>query len=95
MSQSDRTTKRGNGTAAFLSALNVRRNAIIGLICGIVFASLVYSVRVFELLGPAPDGAGGPVLFLALAFVLAFGVFVLVTLALTLGSAVRRSRELS
>lgn len=82
------------GTAAFLDALNVPRNAKIGLVVGIVFAALIYVVRVFELLGPAQRQVGGPVLYLGLAFVLAFGTFVIVTFLLTLGSAYRRTREL-
>lgn len=88
------TSRANNGTAAFLDALNVTRNMKIGLVVGFAFAALVYAVRVFELLGPAPQGVAGPVLFLALAFVLAFGAFVLVTISLTLVSAYRRVQEL-
>ena len=80
------------GTANFVRALNVRRNARIGVGVGVVFAAAVYSVRVFELLGPAPDAAG-PAFFLMLAFVLATGVALLVTVALTVRSAARRARE--
>lgn len=87
------TPRADNSTAAFLDALNVTRNAKIGVVVGIVFAALIYSVRVFELAGPAPQGVGGPVLFLALAFVLAFGAFVIVTIVLTLISAYRRVQE--
>lgn len=91
---SERSTTDPSDTAAFVAALNVPRNAKIGLVLGVTFAALVYAVRVFELLGPAPQGRGGPVLFLALAFVLAFGTFVLVTTLLTLVSAYRRVQEL-
>ena len=56
----------------------------------------VTTSRIEELLGPSArqDPVGGPVLFLLLAFVLAFGTFVLVTFALTLASAYRRTRDL-
>lgn len=83
-----------SGTAAFLDALNVSRNAKIGLVVGIAFAALIYVVRVFEILGPAQRQVGGPILYLGLAFVLAFGTFVIVTTVLTLISAYRRTREL-
>lgn len=82
-------TAERSGTAAFLDALRVARNAKIGVAVGVVFGALMYVVRVFELRGPAPDGVGGPVLFLALAFVLAFGTAVLVTIVLTSVSAYR------
>ena len=81
------------GTANVVRALNVRRNARVGVAVGVVFAAVVYSVRVFELLGPAPDTVG-PWFFLMLAFVLATGVALLVTVALTVRSAVHRAREL-
>lgn len=77
-----------SGTAAFLDVLNIVQNAKIAAVLGVGFGALVYVIRVFELLGPAPD-TGGPILFLALAFVLAFGTFVLVTTVLTLVSAYR------
>nr|WP_305794425.1 hypothetical protein [Halomarina rubra] len=73
--------------------MNVPRNARIGVSVGVVVAALVYAVRVFELLGPAPE-AGGPWYFLMLAFVLATGLALLVTVALTVVTAVRRAREL-
>lgn len=82
-------TAERSGTAAFLDALRVARNAKIGVAVGVAFGALMYVVRVFELRGPAPDGVGGPGLFLALAFVLAFGTAVLVTIVLTLVSAYR------
>jgi hypothetical protein len=91
---SDPPVGSDSGTAAFLDALNVSRNAKIGLVVGIAFAGLIYAVRVFELLGPARRDVGGPLLFLGLACVLAFGIFVLVTIALTVVSAYRRTREL-
>ena len=82
------------GSAGLIRALNVPHNATVGVVAGVTFAAAVYAVRVFELLGPAPEGEGGPVLFAMLGFVLAFGVFVLVTFALTLVAAYRRTREL-
>lgn len=82
-------TAQRSGTAAFLDALRVARNGKIGVAVGVAFAALMYVVRVFELRGPAPDGVGGPLLFLALAFVLAFGTAVLVTIVLTVISAYR------
>lgn len=82
-------TANRSGTAAFLEALSVARNGKIGVAVGVAFGALMYVVRVFELRGPAPDGVGGPILFLALAFVLAFGTAVLVTTVLTVVSAYR------
>lgn len=82
-----------SGTAAFFDALRVARNAKIGVAVGVAFGALMYVVRVFELRGPAPDGVGGPILFLALAFVLAFGTAVLVTIVLTVVSAYRAVRR--
>ncbi|UPM41946.1 DUF7536 family protein [Halocatena salina] len=82
-----------SGTAAFFDALRVARNGKIGVAVGVVFGVLMYVVRVFELRGPAPDGVGGPLLFLALAFVLAFGTAVLVTIILTVISAYQAVRR--
>jgi hypothetical protein len=91
---SDSPVDSESGTGAFLDTLNVSRNAKIGLVIGVAFAALIYVVRVFELLGPAQRQVGGPILYLGLAFVLAFGTFVIVTFVLTLVSAYRRTREL-
>jgi len=85
--------ERPGGATALIEELGVPRKAAVGTVVGLVFAAVVYAVRVFELLGPAPEG-GGPFLFLTLAFVLAFGVAVLVTFLLTARAAVRRAREL-
>jgi hypothetical protein len=85
--------QRPGGLGRFLVELGVRRNAAWGVAVGVALATIVYAVRVFELLGPAPDGTAGPGLFLALAFVLAVGVALLTTVALTLVSAYRRVRE--
>jgi len=77
-----------------VAALEVRRNAALGAVAGTGIAALLYAVRLFELLGPAPAGEGGPVLFAMLGVVLAFGVAVLVAAGLTLASAYRQVREL-
>lgn len=82
------------GAAGLLRALDVRRNAAVGTAVGVGVAALLYAVRVFELLGPAPPGEGGPVLFAMLGVVLAFAVAVLVTAALTLVAVYRQVREL-
>lgn len=76
-------------TAALIEALEVRRNATIGLAVGIVVAGLAYAYRLGELLGPAGTRWGSPLLFLLLAVVLAIGVGVLVTISLTIRTAVR------
>lgn len=85
--------ERPGGATALMKELGVPRKAVVGTVTGIVVAGVVYAVRVFELLGPAPD-AGGPFLFLTLAFVLAFGIAVLVTFVLTARAAIQRVREL-
>jgi hypothetical protein len=82
------------GLPGFLAGLGVERNAAVGAVVGLLAAALIYAVRVFELLGPAPAGAGGPGLFLALAFVLAVGTALLVTVALTGLAAYREVQEL-
>lgn len=79
--------------ARLVEALSVARNLKIGLAVGVAFAALVYAVRVLELLGPTTDSRGGPVLFLALAFVLAVTLGALVATALTLVRAIRLARE--
>jgi hypothetical protein len=78
------------GTAAFLAALEVTRNAKVGFAVGavIALALLVLVVR----------GAGAaqyPVfLYAALAFVLAVGVGLLLTVVFTIGVAIGRVREM-
>jgi hypothetical protein len=89
----DDVPDRPGGASALARELDVQRHAVVGTVVGVAVAVAVYAVRVFELLGPAPDG-GGPALFLTLAFVLAFGVAVLVTFLLTARAAVRMAREL-
>ena len=75
-----------------LDVLRVRRNVAVGVAVGVALAALLYAVRVLELLGPAPD-QGSPVLFLALALVLALSAGSLVATALTVLTAVRVARE--
>lgn len=77
----------------FAAALDVRRNAGVGALVGVAFAALVYLYRVAELLGPVRDTRGSPLLFLGLAFVLAFATAALVTVALTVRSAYRLAQE--
>lgn len=83
-----------SGLAGFLEALDVTRHAKIGFTVGVVFSALVYAYRVGEVLGPVQDQRGSPLLFVLLAFVLAMGVGVLVTVILTVRSAVRLARDL-
>ncbi|WP_330630426.1 DUF7536 family protein [Halocatena halophila] len=84
---SSRSTESARSPAvAFLDAIGVFQNAAIGAIVGVAFALCWWAIRVFELLGPAPE-VGSPLLYASLAFVLAFGTFVLVTTALTVVTA--------
>lgn len=73
---------------AFVRALNVARNAKVGFALGALFAAVVF-VRFVYL----PDRRHSPVLWLMLAFVLAVGTGLLLTVAFTLGSAYRLARE--
>ncbi|MFB6298771.1 MAG: hypothetical protein ABEH65_00745 [Halobacteriales archaeon] len=70
------------------------RNAKIGFALGIGIAVMVYIYRIVELLGPVPATRGSPVLFALLAFVLAISLGSLFTVALTIGTAIRRVRRL-
>jgi len=85
--------------AGLLDALQVRRNAAIGVGAGVALAALVYLVRVFELIGPVAGSQRYPVVgpegwFLVLGFVLASATALLVTTVLTAATAYRRTREL-
>lgn len=71
-----------------LAALPIRRNVAVGAVVGVALGGTLYAVRVFEVLGPAPD-RGSPLLFLALAFVLASATAGLVFALLTAVSAYR------
>jgi hypothetical protein len=76
------------GTAQFLAALRVRRNAMIGFVVGI-------AVAVFFTYGAVtgPAGSYSDVAYLALGFVLAVGLGLLVAAGITVVSAVRLARE--
>jgi hypothetical protein len=76
------------GTANFLRALKVERNAKAGFAIGVAFSLLVF-VR-FVLL---PGREYPLALWLALAFVLAVGTGLLLTVVFTLGSAYRLARR--
>ena len=71
-----------------LGVLRVRRNLAVGFGVGVALAAGLYAVRVLELLGPAPQ-QGSPLLFLALALVLALSAGSLVAIALTVATAIR------
>ncbi|MFB6308687.1 MAG: hypothetical protein ABEH35_05085 [Haloarculaceae archaeon] len=76
-----------SGRAALLEALEVRRNARRGVVFGVVFAVAVF---VFFVVVP---GARSPLLYAALAFVLAASVAGLATAGLVAARAVRLLRE--
>lgn len=79
--------------AALLIALDVRRNALIGIATGVVLATLAYVYRVV-VVEPAPGVESSPLLFGTLAVTLALSAAAFVTLVLTVGSAVRQARRL-
>lgn len=77
-----------SGRAAFLQALNVRRNAL----AGFAFA-LVVTVAVFGFFVVIPGTYRSVGYYLALAFVLVLSLGGLATAVLTLFSAIRLARE--
>jgi hypothetical protein len=77
------------GTAAFLEALRVRRNAAWGAVVGVAFTAVVFALFVV-----IPGTYRSPLWYLGLAFVLAMSTAGFVAFLLTLGRAVRLSREL-
>ena len=78
------------GTAAFLEALGVARNAKIGFAVGAVLG-----LALLALVVRGAAAAQYPVaLYAALAFVLAVGVGLLLTAVITVGVAVRRARAM-
>lgn len=86
-------------SGGLVQALNVPRNAKLGVLTGVALAAAVYLFRVLELLGPFAGTRQYPVVgpegwFLLLAFVLASATALFVTAALTVASAYRLSREL-
>nr|WP_170830576.1 hypothetical protein [Halogranum gelatinilyticum] len=85
-------------SGGLVQALNVPRNATIGVAVGLLLAVSVYLIRVFELLGPVLGTREYPILgpqgwFVFLAFVLATTSAMLVTALLTLVSAYRLAQE--
>ncbi|QHS17033.1 DUF7536 family protein [Halopenitus persicus] len=90
----------GASLSAFFAALDVRRNAAIGGAVGLAVGIGAYLFRLLEPFGPFTGTREYPVIgpegwFLLLAFVLAVTCGMLVTIALTARSAVRRTRELN
>jgi hypothetical protein len=86
-------------SGSLVQALQVPRNAMLGVLAGVGLAVVVYLFRVLELLGPFAGTRQYPVIgaegwFLLLAFVLASATALLVTALLTVVSAYRLSREL-
>lgn len=77
-----------SGRAAFVRALNVRRNARWGFAFGVLVA-----IAVFVFFVVIPGTYRSATLYVALGFVLAVSVGGLATAALTLISAVRLARE--
>ncbi|WP_372911374.1 hypothetical protein [Salinigranum sp.] len=87
-------------SGGLVQALNVPRNAKLGVLTGVALAVAVYLFRVLELFGPFAGTRQYPFLgpegwFLLLAFVLASATALLVTALLTVVSAYRLSRELA
>jgi tetrahydromethanopterin S-methyltransferase subunit G len=77
--------------AAFLEALNVRRNGAIGAVTGLLFGIVVYVGFV-----ALPATTTFPrTLYLPLIAVVAFGVAILVATGLTVITAWRRTRDLT
>jgi len=77
-----------SGPNNMIEALDVKRNATVGLLVGVGVAALAYIVRIFELLGPVATGREYPVLgeagwFFMLAVVFAVSTALLVALVLT------------
>jgi hypothetical protein len=88
----------GSGPARLIRALDVPRNAAVGVGVGAVLAAALYFVRVLELFGPFAGTREFPVFgpegwFLLLAFVLATTTAMIVTALLTVLSAVTLARE--
>jgi hypothetical protein len=88
---SEDTPERPGGTAAFMRAVNVTRNAKVGFAIGILLSVALLGLVVRG----AAAGSQYPVyLYAALAFVLAVGTGLLLTAVFTVGSVIRRVREL-
>lgn len=79
--------------ARLLDALGIRRHAVIGLAVGTVLAALTFVYRVL-LVDPGAGAVSSPILFAALAFVLAVAVAAFVAIVLTAIAAVRTARRM-
>ncbi|MFC4249173.1 hypothetical protein ACFOZ7_19945 [Natribaculum luteum] len=77
-------------TARFLDALEVKRNAKIGLLSGVVVATALFVFFV----ALAPDTRGSPIYYVGLAFVVATTLAGAIAVVLTIRSAIALSREL-
>lgn len=77
-------------TARFLAALEVKRNATIGLVSGVAFAVLLFVVFVV----PGPTRAAS-IYYVGLAFVVAVTTGGSIAVLLTIRSAIKLSRELA
>jgi fucose permease len=87
---SEDVPERPGGTANFFRAINVERNAKLGFGIGIILALGLLAVIVAN-----ATSSDYPVfLYAGLAFVLATGVGLLLTMVFTVGSLVRKAREL-
>ncbi|WP_207586657.1 DUF7536 family protein [Halomontanus rarus] len=86
----DHSTPERPPTVRFLAALEVKRNAAIGLVSGVVLAVVVFAVFVF----PGPTRAE-PIYYVGLAFVVAVTAGGLIAVSLTIRSAIKLSRELA
>lgn len=86
----DETVATDDPTAAFLTALRVRRNGVVGVVSGLLVGLLVYAGFV-----ALPASTTFPrSLYLPLILVVAFGVAVLVAVVLTAVTAWRQLRAL-
>lgn len=82
--------ERPSGTANFFRAINVERNAKVGFGIGVLLALGLLALIVVN-----AGSSDYPVfLYAGLAFVLATGVGLLLTMVFTVGSLVRKAREL-
>jgi len=78
---------------AVLVELDAPRHFAVGLAVGAVFALSLYVYRVFLVRPLSPTAETSPLLFAALAFVLAVTVGSLVAIVLTVVSAIRYTRS--
>lgn len=77
------------GVANVVAALNVRRNAAVGFGLGVAFTLFIVYVYVI-----VPERPFSLALWATLGFVLAVGTGLLLTAVFTVGSALRKAREL-